>query len=144
MRLAGAVVGAALAAGCAAAPTPEEQALERYERANALFEQRLYREAIPHYEFALSVRDRLKDAYHRLSRCYEAVGEEGRALDVLERARRVDRYDETTLRNLGRLYARRGLVDEAIRAWKDLLEVRPGDEAIRAEIARLEGRRAPR
>jgi len=135
-----AALGAALA-GCSPAPAPDEEALERYHRANNLFERRLFREAIPDYEFALSIRDRLKDAYYRLALCHEELGEESRAIGVLERARRVDRHDETALRNLGRLYARKGFVEEAIRAWKDLQEVRPGDEAVRAEIARLEGLR---
>ncbi len=138
-----AALGAALA-GCASRPDPDEEALGRYHQANDLFERRFFREAIPHYEFALSVRDRLKDAYYRLSLCHEELGDVGQALAVLERARRVDRRDETTLRNLARLYARRGFVKEAIRAWKDLLEVRPGDEAIRAEIARLEGIQNPK
>ncbi len=82
-----AVLAAALG-GCASVPNPEDEALERYYRANELFERKLYREAIPHYEFALSIRDRLKDAYYRLSRCYEEVGDDSRAIAWLENARR--------------------------------------------------------
>jgi tetratricopeptide (TPR) repeat protein len=141
-----AILGAILAAaGCSRAErTADDEALERYALACDLFEKKRYREAIPHYEHVLSVRDRIKDAYVRLAACHEALGSDGEAVAVLERARRVDRYDEAMLRGLGRLHARRGAAAEAVRAYRDLLEVRPGDEAVRAEIARLEGLQGPK
>jgi tetratricopeptide (TPR) repeat protein len=137
-----AILGAILAAaGCSRGGerTADDAALERYALAGDLFEKKRYREAILHYEYVLSVRDRIKDAYLRLAACHEALGSDGEAVAVLERARRVDRTDEAVLRGLGRLHARRGAAREAVRAYRDLLEVRPGDEAVRAEIARLDG-----
>lgn len=137
-----AFLGAVLAmAGC---PPPvertrDDEALERYALAEDLFARSLYREAIPHYEFVVSARDLIREAWIRLSACREALGEEGEALAVLERARRVHRTDEGVLRRLARLYERRGALEEAAGVWRELLRACPGDAAVRAEVARLEG-----
>src|SRR5438876_4950976 len=88
MRLALAAA-AALLGGCGASPTTDETAGERYHEANALFERGRYDDAIPMYESAISVRDRLKDAYYKLAYCYEARGEESHAVEALEKAVRV-------------------------------------------------------
>ena len=124
-----------LVAGCAGSATPDEVALERYYEANHLFSERQYTRAAEHYEFVIAVRDRLKDAYHKLAYCYEVRGREGDAVGVLERLLRVDRQDEVALWNLGRLYTHRGLISDAIQAYK-VLEGRFSE--VRGEIARLE------
>ena len=139
-----AVLGAILAvAGCAkpVERTRDDEALEQYALAEDLFARKLYREAIPHYEFVVAARELIREAWVRLAACHEALGADGEAVAVLERARRVDRYDEGVLRAVARLYERRGAVEGAIGAWRDLLKVLPGDAAVRAEISRLEGLR---
>ena len=124
--------------GCGTPPAPDEAALERYYAANALFDEGRFAEAVPHYEFAISARDRLKDAYHRLAYCHEVLGDEARAVQVFEKARRVDRQDAYALRALARLYAHRGRTAEAVDALKALLAADPGNTAVRDEIGRLE------
>ena len=137
MRLALAAA-AALLGGCGASPTTDETAGERYHEANALFERGRYDDAIPIYESAIAVRDRLKDAYYKLAYCYEARGEESHAVEALEKAVRVDPQDEYALRHLWRLYCHRGFVEQALGAARRLSKLYPGDAALRGEIARLE------
>ncbi len=87
----------------APAPTPDEEALDRYTEAEQLFESRQYREAVPLYEFVIAKRDRLMDAYHKLARCHEALGEADKAIDVLRQALRVDRTDDAARGEIERL-----------------------------------------
>jgi tetratricopeptide (TPR) repeat protein len=129
----------ALLAGCGAPPAPDEVALERYHAANRHYEEGRWAEAVPHYEFVISARERLKDAYHRLAWCQERLGREAEAVTALEKLRRVDRQDEYALRHLWRLYVHRGFVDEALEAARELLRLYPGDPGLREEVARLEG-----
>ena len=136
MRLA---VAAVLAAGCTTAATPDEAAGERYHEANGYFEQGRYSEAIPIYESAVAVRERMKPAYHRLAYCYEVRGEESRAVETLERVLRFDRMDAYALRHLWRLYCRRGFADQALGAARTLATLYPEDRGLKNEIARLEG-----
>lgn len=124
-----------LAAGCASAPAPEEVALDRYYEAEALFEQGRHEEAVPHYEFVISVRDRLKTAYHHLAECHERLGRESEAVGVLERLLKVDRHDDRALKELGRLYTKRGRLDDAIAVYRTLAERHPEYEK---DVRRLE------
>ena len=87
---------------------------------------------------ALAVRDRIRDAYHRLARCRQEMGDEAAAAEVLERALRVDRTDEEALRGLARLRERRGELGAALTAWRALAALRPEDPAPAREVARLE------
>ncbi len=132
------VLAAVLAAagGCASgAAPPDEVALERFEAGNALVAAGRLAEAVPHYEFAVSNRDRFKEAYYRLAYCHEVLGDESRAVGTYEKVLRVDKVDERALRELGRLYTHRGLLEQAIGAYKVL---GAGDPAARAELQRLE------
>jgi tetratricopeptide (TPR) repeat protein len=95
-------------AGCAAPlPAPDEAALERFEEANVLFATGRYADAAPLYASVIPVRDRLKDAYFKLATCHEKLGQEDRAVEVLEQLLRVDRFDEEGLRRLAGLRARK-------------------------------------
>lgn len=104
-----AVLLALVAGGCvpAAEPTPEELALEVYEVAEEAFAARRYADAAPDYEFVIAARDRWKDPYVKLSRCYDALGRPDDAVAILKRLLTVDRFDEEGLRELARLEARR-------------------------------------
>ncbi len=134
-----AVAALLLAAGCGGAPAPDEVALDRYHAANRLFDQGRWAEAAPHYEYVISARERLKDAYTRLSWCHERLGREADAVTALEKLRRVDRQDEYALRHLWRLYVHRGFVEEALEAARELSRLHPADPGLKEEIARLEG-----
>lgn len=127
-----------LAACSSPPPAPDEVALERYGEAEILFSQGRYAEAAPHYEFCVSARDRFKDAYYRLAYCQEATGQEGKAVSTLERLLRVDREDEYSLRHLWRLYTHRGFAAQALDAARRLQALYPRDDALKAEVARLE------
>lgn len=146
MRAGGGLLLLGLLAGCPAAipPAPDDVALERYHEANAHWEAGKFAEAIPLYEFVLSRRDRIREAYHRLSWCYEVLGQEERAILTLERLLRIDRRDEYSLWNLLRMYTHRGRLEEAVGACKALLEARPNDPELRGELTRLEGLRQGR
>jgi len=139
MRLAAA---AALLAGCTAAATPEDTAIEKYNEANGLFARGFYSDAIPLYESAIAIRDRMKDAYHRLAYCYEVRGEESRAVETLEKVQRVDRQDEYALRHLWRLYCHRGFPEQALKMARGLEELYPDDRGLKDEIARLKDLKA--
>lgn len=127
---------ALLTAGCGGtSAAPDEVALERFEEGNALFAQGRYAEAAPHYEFAVSVRDRFKEAHYRLAYCREQTGDESGAVAALEKVLRSDRHDAKALRGLARLYTHRGYAGPAIDALKAL--PLPTAEEL-AEIERLE------
>jgi tetratricopeptide (TPR) repeat protein len=119
-------------------PAPDEVAMERYAEAEDLFRDGRYAEAAPHYEFCISTRDRFKEAYYRLAYCQETLGQEGKAVSTLERLLRVDREDEYALRHLWRLYVHRGFTAQALDAARRLQALFPRDDALKAEVARLE------
>jgi len=137
---AGLLAAWAVLAGCSSAPTaPEDRAREEYRQGNILFDKGFYGDAALRYEAAVAVRERMKDAYHRLAYCYEVRGEESRAVETLEKAARVDPQDDYALRHLWRLYCRRGFADQALGAARSLATLYPADRELRIEIARLEG-----
>jgi Flp pilus assembly protein TadD len=139
VRIVRAGILALLAGGCAASPpAPDEEALVTYEEAGRLYAEGRWAEAAALYESVLAVRDRIRDAYHRLARCRQELGDEAAAAEVLERALRVDRTDEEALRGLARLRERRGELGAALAAWRVLAALRPEDPAPAREVARLE------
>jgi tetratricopeptide (TPR) repeat protein len=138
MRTAATAVWALLAA-CSTSASPDGQAGRTYHEANDRFAEGRYSEAIPLYESVIAVRERLKDAYHRLAFCYEVRGEESRAVETLEKVLRVDRQDEYALRHLWRLYCHRGFPEQALAMAGGLAELYPGDRGLQVEIARLKG-----
>ena len=133
------------AAGCLPShpPAPEEEALERFEEAEAHYAAGRMAEAAEGYEFVISRRPRWKEAYVKLARCREVTGREEDAASVWERLLAGDRFDEDALRSLGRLYARLGSTDRAIERYRRLRELRPSDRSLDGEIARLEAMRKP-
>ena len=85
--------------------------------------------------YAIGARNRMKGAYHGLAFCWERLGDGSRAVEVLENLVKVDPLDERALRELGRLYTHRGLINKAISAYEALEGRYP---QMRDEIARLE------
>lgn len=128
-----------LAGACASPPpAPDEEALFWYEEAGRLYMERRWAEAAVLYERVAAVRDRIRDAHHRLARCREELGDAAGAAQALERALRVDRTDEEALRGLARVREHRGELEAALAAWRALAALHPGDPAPAREIARLE------
>lgn len=124
--------------GCGSAPTYDEIALERYEQANALFDQGRFAECIERYEYVVRWRDRILDAYPKLATCYERVGKPDRALETMERLLKVEPYDVEGLRRTADLCERQGDVPRAIELTRRILERHPEDAAARAALERLE------
>ncbi len=95
------------AGGCwpAHPEAPEEAALERYDAAEDLFKAGRYADAAPEYEAVIHARSRWKDAYVKLSRCHEALGNRNEAIVTLQRLLGIDRSDEDALRGIARLEA---------------------------------------
>ena len=110
MNIARATAALALlaAAGCwpAHPAAPEEDALDVYEDAEALFKKGRYEDAAPGYEFVIKARDRWRDPYVKLALCHEAAGRDRQAVAVLERLLVVDRTDAEGLKLLAKINAR--------------------------------------
>ena len=139
MRSITTAVLAVLIAGCSGREvSPDELAIPRFETANGLVASGEYEEAIPHYRFVVTHRDRLKDAWHRLAYCLEKTGRTSEAISAFEGALRADKQDKHALKHLVRIYTHMGFTDEAINAGKTLVALRGGDTKLEAEIARLE------
>jgi tetratricopeptide (TPR) repeat protein len=123
----------------------DELAYEKYVEANRYFEGGRYAEAIPLYEFVIRHRDRILDAYRRLSYSHEMEDHPSEAMTALEKLLKVDQTDEYALRNLMRLYARLGLAPEGVKVGRRLAATEPADKAaVLAEVARLEAVTAAR
>jgi tetratricopeptide (TPR) repeat protein len=140
-RALGAIATALLLSSCSA---PADEAVARFELARSRYWRSDYEGAAPLYEQALELRPKLRDAYHELAWCYEALGRQSEAIKTLERSLRdADAKDERALRELARLYVHKGFLEEAIRACVALAAVAPADEQVRLELARLEMLRPP-
>ena len=88
-------------------PAPEEEAIGIYESAEKEYGAGRYAEAAPGYEFAIKHRNRWKDPYVKLARCYEAMGRRDDAVRTLEQLLAFDRFDEEGRRELARIEAMR-------------------------------------
>lgn len=130
-----------LTAVCCSAPSQDEITLLRFQEAEAQFEAEDYDDAAPLYAYVVRHREMIRIAHVKLAICYEKLGRETEAIRVLERMLKyVDPTNETAMRNLLRLYARRDYAGDGIRIRRHLLENNPGDaEELRKEIGRLEG-----
>lgn len=119
-------------------PAPEEVAINVYQDAEELFAAKEYDEAAAKYEFVIQARDRWKDPYLKLAQCRLAEGREADAIEILGRLLTIDRYDEQALERMGRLLADRGHNGRALECFRRLRELRPADQQLDREIARLE------
>lgn len=128
-----------LLAGCAG-PTVDEEALDRFHHAEALFAQGEWAAAIDEYEFVVRWRPMIREAYFHLATCYEKLGNERAAIATLERElRNVYNKDEDCLRRLAVLYERNGRFVEAAECYEKLLALHPGDAKIITELRRVKG-----
>ena len=139
MKARAALVGALLLSGCFPLdPAPEDIALERLEEADAHFAAGRFAEAEPHYAFVVSKRDRAREAYLKMAVCQQRLGRDPDAVTSLRRLLGVDGYHAEGLRMLGGMLAGRGQAAEELVFYRRLLELKPEDQGLRREIARLE------
>ena len=113
--------------GCPSIPFVQEgeaNALDEFNKAEELFGQQKYEEAVPLYEDAIRVRYLLIGAYKHLAICYEKLWKDNDAINTLERSLRVDNKDEETLNNLIRLYNKVGKLEEAKKTKEWLIYVK--------------------
>lgn len=126
-------------AGCAGAGIDEE-ALQRFHRAEALFARERWGAAIDDYEFVIRWRPMIREAYFHLATCYEKLGNERAAIATLERElRNVYNKDEECLRRLARLYELNGRYGPAADCLEKVLALHPGDATIITELSRVKG-----
>ena len=108
-----------------------------YRRAESLFHDRAYAEAIPLYEALWRQGFQAPGLLKHLGSAYLAVGRNEGARAVFERmlAQGVDRPG--TLKELAALYEGRGRFREAAALYRAVLEETPDDAAVRVRLARL-------
>lgn len=110
MKMLHAAAALALLAGTGCWPThppaPEEEALDVYEDAEALFKRGRYEDAAPGYAFVIQARDRWRDPYVKLALCHEAAGRDREAVQVLEKLMLIDREDAEGRKLLAKISAR--------------------------------------
>ncbi len=88
---------------------------------------------------AIEVDPEFGNPYNDIGAYLIAKGELDEAIGWLERAKRAPRYEPRHFpyMNLGRLYAAKGMVLQAIREFEQALELQPGEPACEAFLARL-------
>lgn len=102
------LLGACAGTGCfppLAPEAPEDTALDRYETAEILYRAECWEDAVPRYEYVIKHRERWKEPYLKLSRCYEELGRRDDAVKTLKKLLLIDRHDEPAQRELARLEA---------------------------------------
>lgn len=126
-------------------PTLEELSLQDFERAEALYAEGGFQEAIPLYESVLVRRDGIVDAHLHLALCYDEVGRLNDAVALLERFDLlVRRNHPAALPHLASLYERTGRLPEAAKKYR-LLADQKGPESVdfRRKAEQLERTTAP-
>ncbi|HZO82650.1 MAG TPA: tetratricopeptide repeat protein [Candidatus Binataceae bacterium] len=96
-------------------------------------------EAIGECRKAIEVDPDFGNPYNDIGAYLIAKGEFDEAIPWLERAKRAARYEPRHFpyMNLGRLYAAKGMVMQAIREFEQALEIQPGEPLCEAFLSRL-------
>jgi hypothetical protein len=83
-------------AGCGVTlpPAPDDVAFRRWEAGNRLYAEGRWAEAAPEFEFVTTKRDRVRDAWWRLSECRERMGDRDGAAAAMAGWLRVDPTDD--------------------------------------------------
>ena len=86
-----------LLAGCCGPnlpPAPDDIAYMRWEAANRFYAEGRWAEAAPEFEYVTAKRDRVRDAWWRLSECREKLGDRAGAAAAMAGWLRVDPTDD--------------------------------------------------
>lgn len=96
-------------------------------------------DAIRECRRAIAVDPDFGNPYNDIGAYLIAKGELDQAIPWLEQAKRAPRYEPRhfPFMNLGRLYAAKGMVLQAIREFEQALEIEPGEPVCKAFLARL-------
>jgi Tfp pilus assembly protein PilF len=96
-------------------------------------------DAIEECKRAIEVDPTLGNPYNDIGAYLIAKGDFDGAIDWLERAKAAPRYEPRHFpyMNLGRVYAAKGMVVQAIRELEEALRIQPGEPACVAMLARL-------
>jgi tetratricopeptide (TPR) repeat protein len=118
-------------------------AAARYNLGNALVQARRLPEALSHYAEALRLEPDHADVANNLGNVLVELGRLPEAVTAYERAVRLDPEYADPRRNLTMLLAHLGRLPEAVTHLQVYLQLRPGDQGARAELARLQGLARP-
>jgi len=110
----------------------------RYNLGNALVQARRLPEALVQYEEALRLKPDYADVANNLGNVLVELGRLPEAATAYERAVRLDPDYADPRRNLTVLLTQLGRLPEAVAHLQAYVRLRPGDQAARAELARLE------
>lgn len=110
----------------------------RYNLGNALAQAGRLPEALAHYEEALRLKPDYADVANNLGNVLVGLGRRPEAVTAYERAVRLDPQLADPRRNLTVLLTHLGRLPEAVAQLQAYVRLRPGDQAARAELARLE------
>ncbi len=97
-------------------------------------------EAIGYYQAALARNPYDLEAVFGLSKCYNTLGEQGKALDELSRAVRHDKYHLFYLSQLGLQLRRMERYPEALQVFEAMRKISPGNEMAKLNINLLQAK----
>lgn len=118
--------------------TNEEMAVQRFHEANTCFDKGEYKNCIDLYEFVISKRPLIRDAYRNLAQCYLKLSDPKAAIKTYKKLlKHCNPEDTETWWDLAKLEEKEGLKKDAIKTLVRLLEITPHDSRITAEIERL-------
>lgn len=108
-------------------------------RAWALSTMDRYDDAITECKKAIAVDPTFGNPYNDIGSYLMALGRSDQAISWLEKAKRAPRYEPRHFpyMNLGRLYASRGQVQDAVREYEAALGICPGEPTCLAAIGKL-------
>lgn len=98
-----------------------------------------YEDAITECKRAIAVDPSFGNPYNDIGSYLMALGRSDQAVNWLQKAKRAARYEPRhhPYMNLGRLYASRGQVQQAIEEYEEALRILPGEPTCLSAISRL-------
>lgn len=116
-----------------------DEARERLAKADKLFAEQRYAEAIDDYRFVIWVRPELSlGAYKNLAFIYEHGGKDLDAAKVYKKGAAYMKGDKEFYASSLRLYRKLNFLEEGLIAGKRLLELSPGDQEVRQTVDEME------
>jgi tetratricopeptide (TPR) repeat protein len=104
--------------------------------------QQRFEDAIGECKKAIDVDPTLGNPYNDIGSYLIQLGRPDEAIEWLERAKVAPRYEPRHFPyiNLGRLYAQKGMLVQALAQFRGALEIRPGDRVAEQAIEELQAR----
>lgn len=124
-----------------AAASGRRDPIPAYNAGLILHESRRYREALPFYEQALSIRPEYVDAMVNRGAALAALGRQAEARDAYRRAIAIAPDDFSARYNLATLLEGTGELPEAERQMREALRIAPGNQRAQRALTRIGQRR---